>query len=63
MNDEEAIEVSETMSEEERDVLQRFERGKLRSAADAEQEMEAARQAARRTFNKTKRVNLKLRPK
>ena len=46
--------------EEERDILDRFERGELRSAPGTEQEIEAARQAARNTFNKTKRVNLRV---
>ena len=48
------------MSAEERDILDRFERGELRSALDAEREVEIARQAARNTFNKTKRVNLRV---
>ncbi len=45
---------------EEQDILDRFERGELRSAPGAEREIEAARQAARNTFNKTKRVNLRV---
>ena len=52
--------MNDTLNEEERDTLDRFERGELRSAPGAEQEMEAARQAARNTFNKTKRVNLRV---
>ena len=48
------------MSTEERDILDRFQRDELRSAPGAEQEIEAARQAARNTFNKTKRVNLRV---
>ena len=52
--------VSKELSAEERDVLERFERDELRSAADAEHEAELARQAARNTFNKTKRVNLRV---
>ncbi len=52
--------MSDTMNEEERDILDRFERGELRSAPGAEQEIEEARQAARNTFNKTKRVNLRV---
>ena len=47
------------MSAEERDILDRFERGELRSGPDLEREAEVARQAARNTFNKTKRVNLR----
>ena len=48
------------LSAEERDILDRFERGELRPAPDAESEVEAARQAARNTFNKTRRVNLRV---
>ena len=52
--------MNDTMSAEERDILDRFERGGLRSAPGAESEVEAARQAARNTFNKTRRVNLRV---
>ena len=52
--------MSEEMSAEERDILERFERGTLQSAPEAERELETARQAARNTFNKTKRVNLRV---
>ena len=48
------------LSEEERDILKRFERDELRADPDAEREMEIARQAARNTFNKTRRVNLRV---
>lgn len=48
------------LSAEERDILNRFERGELRLAPDAERQMEIARQAARNTFNKTRRVNLRV---
>ena len=48
------------MSVEERDILNRFERGGLRSTPDAEREIEMARRSARNTFNKTKRVNLRV---
>ena len=37
----------DNMSAEERDILERFERGELRRAPDAERQMEIARQAAR----------------
>ena len=37
-----------------------FERGELRYASGAERELQAARQAARNTFNKTRRVNLRM---
>lgn len=52
--------MNDELSAEERDVLDRFERDGLRAAPDAEREIEAARQAARNTFNKTKRVNLRV---
>ena len=48
------------MNAEEREILEKFERGDLLSSADAEEEMETARQAARNTFNKTRRVNLRV---
>ena len=52
--------MSDELSAEERDVLDRFERDELRTAPDAEREIKAARRAARNTFNKTKRVNLRV---
>ena len=52
--------MTDKLSVEERDILDRFERGDLRSAPGAEREAEVARQAARNTFNKTKRVNLRV---
>ncbi len=48
--------VNEKLSPDEREVLDRFERGELRPVADAERELEAARQAAANTLNKTQRV-------
>ena len=48
------------MSTEERDILDSFERGELRSAHASDREVEVAVQAARNTFNKTKRVNLRV---
>ena len=48
------------LNTEERDILDKFERGELRRTADAEIEMATARQAARDTFNKTRRVNLRV---
>ena len=53
--------MSDKLSAEERDVMERFERGELRSAAGADREIEAAREAARRMSNKIKRVNPRLR--
>ena len=48
------------LSPEEREILEKFERDELKSAPGAEREMEAARQAVRNTFNKTRRVNLRV---
>ncbi len=45
---------------EERDILERFDRDEVRPAPDAEREIDLARQAARNTFNKTRRVNLRM---
>ena len=52
--------MNETMDTEERDILESFESGELRPSADAAREIEAAREAARNTFNKTRRVNLRV---
>ena len=52
--------MKDAMSTEEREILDGFERGALRSAPGAERELEEARQAARHTFNKTRRVNLRV---
>ena len=48
------------MSTEEREILEKFERGELRPASSVEHELVQARQAARNTFNKTRRVNLRV---
>ena len=52
--------MSNELNAEERDILERFERDEIRPAPDAEREMGIARQAARNTFNKTRRVNLRM---
>lgn len=52
--------MNDEMSAEERDILDSSKEGELRSAPDAEREVETARQAARNTLNKTKRVNLRV---
>ena len=48
------------LNTEEQEILEQFERGELRRVDGAEDEMETARQAARNTFNKTRRVNLRV---
>lgn len=45
---------------EEREILEKFERGELHRAAGAQDEIEAAQSAARSTFRKTRRVNLRV---
>ena len=52
--------MSGELNTEEREILQKFERGELRRSAGADDEVETARQAARNTFNKTRRVNLRV---
>ena len=52
--------MNETMDPEERDILENFESGKLLPSPDAAREIEVAREAARNTFNKTRRVNLRV---
>ena len=53
---EEEANVNDNMNKEERDILDRFERDELRPAPGVEREIEAARQAARNTFNSTESV-------
>ena len=48
------------LNAEEREILERFERGELTAASEAQHEMETAQLAARNTFNKTRRVNLRV---
>ena len=52
--------MDENLNAEEREILGHFERGTLRSVPEVEREIEFARQAARNTFNKTRRVNLRM---
>ena len=52
--------MTDTLSAEERDIIEGFERGEWRSVANLEDEIQTAREAARQTFNKTKRVNLRV---
>ncbi len=42
--------MNDNMDREERDILDRFERGELRSTANAEREIQVAIEAARATF-------------
>ena len=48
------------LDSEEREILDAFERGELRSIDGVEEEIRRAQEMARNTFNKTKRVNLRL---
>ena len=52
--------MNEQMDAEEREILEAFEQGNLHSQPGAAGEIEEARQAARNTFNKTRRVNLRV---
>ncbi|MBF0286861.1 MAG: antitoxin [SAR324 cluster bacterium] len=45
---------------EEQEILDAFERGDLKSIPNVQQEIELTKEAARNTFNKTKRINLRL---
>lgn len=52
--------MNHNLNEEERYILDSFERDELTTAHSAESEMASAREAARRTFNKTRQVNLRV---
>ncbi len=52
--------MSYPLDAEEREILAQFESGKLKPASIAETELVAAVEAARNTFKKTKRVNLRM---
>ena len=57
---EEEIIVKVQLNAEEREILEKFERGELRPATGVDREMAIARRAARDTFKKTRRVNLRV---
>ena len=52
--------MAQRLTPEEQEILDGFERGDLRAAEGAARELVEARQAARDTFNKTRRVNLRV---
>jgi predicted DNA binding CopG/RHH family protein len=52
--------MADELSTEEREILDGFERGDLRTATGEVRELDEARQAARNTFYKTRRVNLRV---
>lgn len=52
--------MSDRLNAEEREILEQFERGELPSASGADREMTIAPEAARNTFKKTRRVNLRV---
>ena len=52
--------MKEHLDAEEREILEKFERGELRRAADADHHVATAPEAARNTFRKTRRVNLRV---
>jgi len=57
---EEEIIVKDQLNPKEREILEKFERDELRSATGVDREMAIAPQAARNTFKKTRRVNLRV---
>ena len=52
--------MNDQLNSEERDILEKFKRGELRPSTNVEHELKQARQAARNTFHKTRRVNLRV---
>lgn len=52
--------VSDRLNAEEREILEQFERDELPRASGADREMTIAPEAARNTFKKTRRVNLRV---
>ena len=52
--------MNQNLDSEEQNILEHLERGELLQAPESDQEMAAARLAAHNTFNKTKRVNLRM---
>ena len=52
--------MNHNLNAEERDILHRFERDELTTAPDVEREMASAREAARKTLNKTKQLHLRV---
>ncbi|WP_419940510.1 antitoxin [Candidatus Palauibacter sp.] len=52
--------MNDQLNREEREILEKFGRGELRPVTGVEGEMMTARQAARSTFKKTRRVNLRV---
>ncbi len=48
------------LDEEEKEILEAFERGELKRVANADQEIERIRLAARNTLKKSKRVTLRV---
>ena len=52
--------MSDRLNAEEREILEQFERDELPRASGADREMTIAPEAARNTFKKTRRVNLRV---
>ena len=52
--------MKDQLNPEEREILEKFERDELRSATGVDREMAIVPQAARNTFKKTRRVNLRV---
>ncbi len=52
--------MNESLDREEMEILEQYERGEFKSVPNMEQAIEWAREAARNTLKKTKRVNLRV---
>lgn len=52
--------MNENLDREEMEILEQYERGEFKSVPNMEQAIEWAREAARNTLKKTKRVNLRV---
>ena len=52
--------MNENLDREEMEILEQYERGEFKSVPNMEQAIELAREAARNTLKKTKRVNLRV---
>ena len=48
------------LDQEEKEILDAFDQGKLKRISNASQKINEVKAAARNTFNKTKRVNLRM---
>lgn len=52
--------MKQKLDPDEKEILDAFEAGQLRSVDNAAEEMRSASEAAKRTFSKSRRINLRL---